>query len=150
MREIEIQPKYAPLSFCVYSKNQPTYAAVYKIINTENGNEYVGCTNKIHKRITVHISRLKNNNHESKRMQLDYNKNKDCFIVEIIHKTKSEKVRFFGHKTNEKLRKKETEIIKNTSPYYNTLHTKQHSISVLEAKRKERAINILTNNIQLS
>ena len=66
-----------------YVKNMA--AAVYLIINTINGKEYVGQSTMYSRRWSEHKRLLRNNTHKNRSLQQDYNEyGKDAFVFEVL------------------------------------------------------------------
>ena len=66
-----------------YRKNLP--AAVYKIRNQQTGVIYIGCSTQLKRRWRRHKNYLKNNKHDNKLLQKEYNEHGlDAFEFEII------------------------------------------------------------------
>jgi len=63
---------------------------IYKIINIQNDNFYVGSSVNLHRRKIRHFSELRNNKHDNKHLQNAWNKyGEDCFVfvvVELVEK----------------------------------------------------------------
>ncbi len=55
------------------SKELKKKSAVYKIVNTETEECYVGSSKNVHKRLRNHFSQLRTNKHINKRLQENYN-----------------------------------------------------------------------------
>lgn len=70
--------------------SKPTYkgAGVYAIINIDKNKCYIGQTDNVKNRISIHISMLKHNRHYSQKMQTDYN-NGDRFDIKLLEKTQN-------------------------------------------------------------
>ena len=67
-------------------------SCVYTITNTVNGKIYVGETIWKHRRWTQHKNELKRNNHESYRLQKDYNEfGEEAFVYEIYKEVEKDK-----------------------------------------------------------
>lgn len=65
--------------------NLKNKTGVYLIKNLKNGRIYVGSSSKCLKhRLKHHFNSLKRNDHHSRFLQRDYNKNGDCFIYGIL------------------------------------------------------------------
>lgn len=61
-------------------------SGIYQIKNLVNGKSYIGSSNNIKKRWTVHISRLNKNRHANPHLQNAWNKyGKNNFLFEILH-----------------------------------------------------------------
>ena len=60
-------------------------SGIYKILNTRNGNFYIGSAYKLYNRFRVHKSTLKNNKHDNEYLQRAYNKyGSDSFVFELV------------------------------------------------------------------
>lgn len=60
-------------------------AVVYKIVNLENGNFYVGSTNNQRERFRTHRSKLRNNKHHCAHLQAAWNKyGEEVFLFRVI------------------------------------------------------------------
>jgi len=60
-------------------------SGIYKILNTQNGHQYIGSAADVHKRWNCHRSDLQNNKHHSIHLQNAWNKYKsDCFEFSIV------------------------------------------------------------------
>lgn len=68
-----------------YLQNIP---GVYLIINKVNSKVYVGSAKNVRKRILLHLSDLRKNQHHSKHLQRVYNKHRDIFIVKLLETVK--------------------------------------------------------------
>jgi len=94
-------------------------AATYSITNTITGKKYVGQSTAYPHRWNRHKARLRNNTHESRSLQQDYNKyGKDAFVFEVLEEYPAD--------TSSKLlleRERETiiRLIRDDKELYNTL-----------------------------
>lgn len=60
-------------------------SGIYKIVNTVNGNFYIGSSSNIRKRKEKHFRYLRNDEHENKHLQNAFNKyGESVFIFEVI------------------------------------------------------------------
>jgi group I intron endonuclease len=73
--------------------NLPEQSGIYEIHNEWNGKTYVGQSVNIRQRIKTHFSQLKNNSHENKAMQEDYNNDQAEWEINILELTNSLKTR---------------------------------------------------------
>jgi group I intron endonuclease len=87
--------------------------AIYSLKNTLTGDFYIGSSVNVLARKSTHFSKLRNNYHDNKKLQIDWIKyGKDAFTVDIIKS-------FTQEITEGDLRKEEAEFIKNLKPTYN-------------------------------
>lgn len=118
--------------------NIPEYdgAAVYCIENVISHKKYIGCSMNLKNRIKSHIYSLREQRHNSNKMQIDYN-NGDYFNIEILYKSNVED----EHYRKIDIRIKERQYIEKYKTVENGYNNKMFSV-VAEKYRNEKLEDI--------
>jgi group I intron endonuclease len=99
-------------------------SGIYQIVNTKTKRSYIGATKNFVRRVSVHMSILKNGTHSSSLMQKDFDKyGEDSFIFGLLIEC-----------TKEELVSKEKELLNRYKPSYNTYLTNRGGV----LKRKDK------------
>lgn len=65
-------------------------SGIYAIINNFSNKIYIGSSGNVNKRLTKHLNTLKNNTHENRLLQKDFNENPNITIITLPLKNKEE------------------------------------------------------------
>jgi group I intron endonuclease len=115
----------------------PSAAGVYRIVNTINGNCYVGSSRDIRKRIIVHLSALRNGSHHARHLMHAWKKyGVGAFVCEVLELVIDDPVL---------LAAREQFHIDKLRPRYNTLklaYSPRGHVASIETRKKISAAGI--------